>query len=110
MKHEELLTHLNALDAKCAALLQLSGIVLTLGTIPAIAGSLSGYRLVLSGMITLVFMVNCLISLSVLWYVPDPDEALFRRRCRVYKVLVLLSGIGLVLISVLLSISLFIGA
>lgn len=101
MEKEEIIRHLDAIDTKCAALLQLSGIILTLGALPALGGTTSGFRLVLSIMIALIFLVNCLISLSVLWYVPQPDELLFSKRNRSYRLCVCLTAAGLILIGIL---------
>jgi hypothetical protein len=101
MDPETLRRHLDALDTKCAALLQLSGIVLTLGALPAVTGRIEGGRLLLSAIISAVFLVNCLISLTILWYVPEPDERLYELRSAAYKVSVILTGFGLLLIGVL---------
>lgn len=107
MEKNEIIRHLDAIDNKCAALLQLSGIVLTVGALPALGAEVSGYRLVLSAVIAIVFLLNCLASLSVLWYAPEPDEVLFKKRNDVYRFCVCLTATGLILIGILFFATLF---
>ena len=91
-------SRLTILDGKCGALLQLSALILTLGTIaiPTVGTPLQiPIRAVA---IALIFLLVSLLSLFVIWVDWNARDSVVRLRTSVYKLCVLLTGAGLILI------------
>ena len=103
LSHQELYDHLNVVDTKCAALLQLSGIILMIGTVSLASGVLSTALRGLLGFIFATFLVISFLSLSVVWLYWSKSEAslvkFLKYRTRVYNLCVLLTAVGLVSIA-----------
>jgi len=99
---EELYERLNILDTKCSALLQLSAIVLTIGTIPVTSGQIAGFSLILSLVIASIFLISSLLSLSVIWIKWEASMKTLVWRTYAYKISHTLTAIGLAVIAVLI--------
>jgi hypothetical protein len=97
---------LGILDQKCSALLQLSSVVLALNIIPAVSGKLDQVESLLSGAIAIIFLINSLLSLFVLWINWQPSEQTLVFRTYMYQVCVGLTAIGLAAMAGLMLISL----
>ncbi|HET54677.1 MAG TPA: hypothetical protein ENN33_05605 [Ignavibacteria bacterium] len=104
LKHEELYYHLNVVDTKCATLLQLSGIVLMIGTVSLASDIISNNLLWLLSTIFTIFLVISFLSLSVVWLHWSKSNTelikILKYRTRVYNICVILTAIGLISIAV----------
>jgi len=107
LSHQELYHHLNVVDTKCATLLQLSGIVLMIGTVSLASGVLSTTLRGLLGFIFATFLAISFLSLSVVWLHWSKSATTLVRflkyRTRVYNLCVALTGVGLVSIAIYVS-------
>uniref|UniRef100_A0A7C4TVQ4 DUF202 domain-containing protein n=1 Tax=Caldisericum exile TaxID=693075 RepID=A0A7C4TVQ4_9BACT len=99
---EEIYERLTILDGKCSALLELSAIILTIGTIPITSGKFSGLPFVLSLIITVTFLLVSILSLTVIWVEWEPTIKTLNWRTIAYRISVILSGAGLFLIAILI--------
>lgn len=102
----ELNARLSILDHKCSALLELSSVVLALNIIPAVSGNLTNLGSLLSGTISIAFLISSLLSLFVLWIDWDATEQTLLFRTRIYRFCIFLTAIGLMAIAALMLTSL----
>ncbi len=110
MQKSELYERLSILDNKCAALLDLSSLVLAISVISASLSKDAGLPPELSigeGVIAVLFLTTSLLSLVVIWVKWDPTETTLKYRTIMYKTAVILTGIGLIFMAILVFITLY---
>jgi len=91
-------SQLTILDGKCGALLQLSALILTLGTIAIPTVGVPLKIPIRAIAIALIFLLVSLLSLFVIWVDWNAAESVVRVRTSIYKPSVLLTAAGLLLI------------
>jgi hypothetical protein len=102
---EKIHESLTVLDGKCSALLQLSGVILAIATIPVTSGKVAGVELLIAAFIAGDFLVTSLLLLYVLWFSSSPSATLLAARARIYNLSLVLVGIGLLAMGALFLLS-----
>lgn len=107
LRQEEKYRRLTILDGKCAALLQLSALILAIGAVVVPGVHVTGFLYLVTIAIGIIFLIISLLSLSVIWVNWEPSVRLLERRTTAYKACVVMTGVGLVLIAVFIFVTPF---